>query len=272
MDIIMKVVILDIKRFILSKNMILAILLGLFCILLGMLFEPIKSAIKLYSSELPYEAKVSLIGNSFNKVTLWYFGNWFYATFMPLISCIPYTIKYLQDKKTGFSKYIIIRSNYKNYIFSKVISVFLSGFITIMIINIIYFIALTLMDSGDMYRSLFYENTPFSEISTSNFNLFFIIHSIICSIMGGVYASIGLAISSLVDKTLMAFVSPFAIYYLGTYALAGINSAVFSPSIVNLFYIYPGLQFYYIPYQLFGLFVISMFIFLLKTYWSDNFD
>lgn len=216
----MNIVKVDLKRAILSRNMIASIILGLVSILAGMLMEPLKSALCLYLSNAPdltYAAKLHLIGNSLNKATLWNFGNYFYTVLMPLICCIPYTVSYLSDKKSGFNKTLIIRSNYKNYIYSRIITTFIAGFLSIFIISMIYIAIINLVDSGEEFRSIFYNNTFLSSLNKNNFNLFAIAYSIITSFMGGTYAIMGLAISSLVDNTLVALVSSFTIYYLGAY-------------------------------------------------------
>lgn len=265
----------NLKRAILSRVMLVAITLGLTSIFLGILVEPLRSAIKLYLSDaidITSDDKIRLIGNSFNKVTLWNFGNYFYTTLMPLIACIPFTVSYLKDKKSGFNKYIIIRGNYKAYVTSKFVTTFISGFVAIFVTSTISFWIIMLVESGEQFRSIFYVDTFLSDLSQSNFNLFVFIYTIICSFMGGVYATIGLAVSSLVDNTLIALLSPFTIYYLGTYILVNVGSEIFSPQIVNHFYSYEKIGGQYVIIQLVILLTVSILIFLSKTYWSDRFE
>lgn len=265
----------DLKRAIISRTMLGAIVLGLTSIFLGILIEPLRSAIKLYysnSTDITFENRMNLIGNSFNKVTLWHFGNNFYTILMPLVACIPFTISYLKDKKSGFNKYVIIRGNYKSYIVSKFVTTFISGFVAIFVASIISYLVIMLVDSGEQFRSIFYPDTFLSDLSKANFNLFAFIFVMICSFMGGVYATVGLAISSLIDNTLVALLSPFTIYYLGTYIIVNISVPIFSPQIVNHFYSYEKIGGQYIIIQLLVLLIVSTLIFLSKTYWSDRFE
>lgn len=268
----MNILKIDLKRAILGKSMLAAIFIGLISILIGLIMEPLKSAVQLYLSDaqdLMYNAKISLIRNSFNKVTLWHFGNYFYTLVMPLICCMPFSISYIKDKQSGFSKYIIIRSSYKKYVISRIITTFVSGFLAIFITSSIWFLIITLVDSGEIFRSIFYKNVFLAELSNSNFNLFFIIYSIICSFMGGVYAIMALAVSSVVDNKLLGLVSPFILYYLGTYIISSVVSNEFSPTFVNAFYCYEGTNGIYIMIQLLTLFIVSIIVFLYKTYWSE---
>lgn len=266
---------LDLKRALFSRKMLFSVLLGISLIFIGMILEPIRSAISIYYSnatDLTLEIKNNLIANSFNKVTLWNFGNYFYIPLISLISCIPFTTEYIKEKKTGFSKYLIIRSNYKSYIISRILVTFISGFISIFIISLCTLILINIINSGNEFRSIFYNNTLFSNISTNNFNLFVLIHGLICSIMGGTYSLIGLCISSFVEKTFYAFTGPFFIYYIGNYVTSALNITAFSPDLLGNFYRYENLNILYILLQIVTLLLVSIITFLYKTYWSDTYE
>lgn len=263
------------KRTILSKNMIIAIILGLASIIVGIAMEPLKSALNLYLSnatDISEMQKISLIKNSFNKVTLWHFGNYVYSLIMPLICCIPFNALYIENKISGFNKYLIIRSNYKNYVISTISIAFICGFLVIFITSSIEYILILFTDSGVQFRSIFYENTFMSTLSNNNFNLFAFIYIIICSFMGGIYSLIGLALSTITNNKLIAIASPFIIYYMGSYLTSSLQSIYFNPTLVNTFYEYKGISGIHILIQLSLLFIISLLIFLYKTYWSDCFD
>lgn len=274
-ELYMKILRTDLKRALISKEMLLSIILGLLLILLAIIFEPIRSAFNTYfstSKDLDIEIKKQLIGNSLNKVTLWNFGNYFYSNLIPLICCIPFTTEYLKDKKNGFNKYLIIRSNYKSYIRSKIITTFISGFVPLFIISIITLIFINIFNSGDEFRSIFYYNTLLSDLSTNNFNTFALIYGVISSFMGGTYALIGLAISTFSDKIFVAFISPFFLYYTGTYIMSILEITPLIPNLITYFYRYQSCKFSYIVMQLLILFSLSLLIFLKKTYWSKIYE
>lgn len=270
----MKILKVDLKRAFFSKTNLITILIGLLVILLGMFMEPIRSAFNLYysnASDINNSQKMHLIKNSLNKATLWNFGNYYYIMLMPLLSSIPFASAYLEDKKTGFNKFQIIRTNYKKYILSKLITTFISGFSVILIISIIYFLGINLIDSGNEFRSIFYDNTFLGDLGRLNFNLFLVIYTIITSFMGGVYAVFGLAISTFVNSILIGIVSPFILYYFGSYLFLIIGKVEYSPNIVNEFYRYVGISFKNIFIQLIVIFILSTICFFIKTYRSDTF-
>lgn len=271
----MKLLKVELKRAILSKQMIFSILLGLIVIFIGMLLEPLKSAYDIYMSTAPdltAGAKENLIGNSLNKVTLWNFGNYYYSYLIPIIACIPFGMEYIKDKKRGYNKYIIIRNNYKSYILSRIVTTFMSGFISIFVITLINLLFINLVDSGEQFRSIFYANNVLSNFSNNNFNFFVILHGLICSLMGGTYALIGLAISSFVDKAFISLIIPFFIYYIGNYIFSILNILPMLPAFVPNFYRTDKISVIYIPIQLLILFTASILIFLKKTYWSEVYE
>lgn len=266
----------DFRRAVLNNSLVISILLGIGCMFIGIFVEPIRSAVQIYYVKAPgfdIESKARLIGNSLNKVTLWNFGTYFYPLIMPLICCIPFTVSYLKDKKTGFSKFVIIRTSYKKYVFSKINSTFISGFLSVFLSTIIFVILISVIDSGEDFRSIYNDQAFLGNLYRSNFNLYVFIYSLIGGLFGGVYSIIGLAISSLIDNELIALVSPFVLYYLGIYFADVTGLIILNPSIVNNYghFIIP-IDYRLIFGQLISLFIISLVIFLYKTYWSDKYE
>lgn len=266
----------NLKRALFNKAMLSSILIGIIAILIGVFVEPVRSAIQLSFSYIPMlnsDDKTHLIGNSFNKATLWNFGMYFYPLIMPLICCIPFTASYLIDKKTGYSKFVIIRVSYKKYISSKLCSIFLSGFLSVFITTILFIILISIIDSGQNFRSIYNDNAFLGTLFRNNFNIYVFIYSLISGIFGGVYSIIGLAISSIIDNTLVAVISPFMLYYFSLYFSDITGVLILNPSIANnygRFAIY--INGIIIFTQLFLLFCISLMTFLYRTYWSDKYE
>lgn len=179
----------DLKRAIFSKAFVFSVLIGLLVIFFSIAIEPLKNAISLAYSNAPDlnpNDKVKLIGNCLNEVTLWDFGNHFFFLVIPIICCMPFTNKYFIDKKSGFSKFQIIRTSYKKYIISKSLTTFISGFLCIFITCNIFLIIISIVNSGNTFRSLFYKDAFLSNLNNGHFILFVFVYNIICSLTGGV--------------------------------------------------------------------------------------
>jgi len=214
----------DLKRALFSRTMILSVVLGLIAIAIGMISTPIIAAARIYfgdTSDITNEQKWYLIYNLLNKATLWSFGNFYFFIVVPLICCIPFSVAYLRDLETGYNKYQIIRSSYKKYLFSKYVATFISGFLAILIIVIINLSVVNIIDSGDEYRSIFYgDDSLFGQLHKEQFNLFVIVHGLIISCMGGIYAVMGLTCAKLSKNILVGLAFPFMFYVIMDYVMS----------------------------------------------------
>lgn len=265
----------DLKRALISKSFIFSILIGLVVIFLGMAVEPLRNAIILHYSKAPDLTPantIKLIGNCLNEVTLWDFGNHYYFLIIPIICCIPFTSKHFMDKRTGFNKFQIIRTSYKKYILSKFLTTFISGFLCIFISSNISLFIIIIVNSGNSFRSMFFTDTFLSTLSKDNFILFVFLYNIICSFMGGCYASFGLCVSIFVDNILIQLAAPFLLYYLGSYVVNIIVSPLFTPVIVTTFYSSVGVKYFHIFPQLIVLLILSAIVFFKRTYGGEIYE
>ena len=265
----------DLKRALVSKGFIFSVLIGLVVIFFSMAIEPIRNAIILNYSNAPDltpASKSILIGNCLNEVTLWDFGNHFFFLIIPIICCIPFANKHFIDKRSGFNKFQIIRTSYRKYILSKILTTFISGFLCIFTISNILLLIIVTVNSGNSFRSLFFNNTFLSTLSKDNFILFVFVYNIICSFMGGVYAVFGLCISTFVDNIIIQLAAPFLLYYVGSYVVSIIASQLFAPIIVTTFYATPGARYYHIFPQLILLLMLSSIVFYKRTYGGQVYE
>ncbi|MCL1853803.1 MAG: membrane-spanning permease [Peptococcaceae bacterium] len=268
----------DLKRAILSWPMIFSVVLGFVSIAVGMIAIPIANSLKIYfgdTSDITAEEKWSLIYNGLNKVTLWDFGHYYFFLFIPLLCCIPFATAYLRDRETGYYKAQIIRSNYKRYLFSKYTATFISGFLAILIIAVMNLITISIIDSGDEYRSLFYaDGALLADLAATHFNLFVLVHSLIISVMGGVYAVMGLACTKVTRNILVGLAFPFLFYNFTAYVMNVFQLYLWSPEAITNFHSYaPAMAVVHpvnIILQLLVLLVLATIIFFMKTYWRNN--
>lgn len=229
----------DLKRAILSKSMMASVSLGVIAIAVGILSMPVAAAVRLYFGEAADITDIQrweLIYNCFNKVTLWNFGNYYFFLVIPLICCIPFSVAYLKDRETGYNKYQIIRGSYREYLCSKFLATFISGFLVIMVVMLIYLLSINILDSGDKYRSIYSSGTLLGELENRHFNIFVLVHGLVVSCVGGVYAVMGLACTKITRNILTGLAFPFLFYNLMDYAMSILKLYKFSPSAITLFY------------------------------------
>ena len=267
----------DLKRALLSKQMMISVGLGIIAIAVGMISIPIAAAARIYfgdSSDITDIQKWQLIYNCFNKATLWNFGNYYYFMVVPLMCSIPFSIAYLQDKERGYNKFQIIRGNYRKYLRSKYLATFVSGFLVVAFVTMIYFLTISMLDSGDEYRSIFSSGNLLGDLENNHFNLFVLVHGVIICCLGGVYSIVGLACSKISNNVLIGLASPFLLFNFMDYAMSIFDHYRYAPSTITQFYRLDPEELLVHPadilIQLIGLLVIMTVAFFIKTYWRND--
>ena len=178
----------------------------------------------------------------------------------PLLASIPYSSSYCIEKKSGYLKVMLTRTERKRYYISKFISVYLSGFITVFLILI-----LSLIISMMFYPMLRPEpitaqfpvaigNSMFKEMFIDHPMSYTLLYIIIDSIFFGLCASISLIVGSITNRTFVATVSSTIIYYIFSFITSSFKLYTSNPAI------------YLVPYQPFDgirIEVITMFHYFL---------
>lgn len=162
----------------------------------------------------------------------------------PLLSGIPYSAAYVSDAASGMLRMRALRcGRLSGYISAKYKATFVSGALALGIPMAIY-IVIIVMICGE-YR---YNPTNTSSLEKGIFAPlliwggapFFALQIIECSVFGGLWACIGLAVSSWIVNKYVAVVAPFVIYYALTYLTQWLNIRVLEPG--ELLYLMPIFQ------------------------------
>lgn len=216
----------ELKRSLLSKAMFSIIIIGLilhivssFYILKGSFylidpdFHPNTTDIEelkdIYWDKEQVEESIKM---TFNRYKIWYDGIWNYGIFIPLISCLPYSYSYLEDKKSGFFNLINTRVKNKNYLYSKLISNAIAGGIAVSLPTLLYGLIIIIFFKNEATRDLLINPSgPFSELFKTNPNIYIIFFSFMEFLAGAMYATMGMAISSFINRKVITIISPLII-------------------------------------------------------------
>lgn len=124
--------------------------------------------------------------------------------FVPIISVLHYSGTYIDDLKSKFVIFHLIRSNYHSYLISCIMVCFLCGGGVILLGNLLswgvsalLFVPMEMVTEKDIAST-----TSILPI----FVLFFL--------SGGLWAVVGMALSTIMESKYIAYASPFVIYYL----------------------------------------------------------
>lgn len=230
----------QLKRALFNKTMLLAIFLGI-VIQIYSAFAKIQGVVTMdrNSPSLRVGGYEAIYSNNVNIFSLWYFSTDLYCIVIPLICCLPFVTSYLQEKKSKYVYLITVRESYKKYGIYKAISIFLSGFISVFISSILFFILINVCFPNTLQNSTITVYGFFSGVADYDKNLYIFLYVIICSFMGGVFALMALAISTVFNNYIVTILFPIMFWFVGSFIAGTLNIQLFEPAAINGYMVRP---------------------------------
>lgn len=144
------------------------------------------------------------------------------TSFLPILAALPFSGCFVDDLKSKFARFFLIRSSYRTYIISRIIVCFLSGGIAILFGALIAWgtTAAVLIPIEREIEGM--EPAAIDGLIEICFLLF---------VNGGFWSVVGMAVSTLMESKYISYATPFVLYYL----LVILYERYFS----DLFLIYP---------------------------------
>lgn len=212
---------LEIRRAFKNKKILLALLIGMIISVwhavsglpvFQFLNEDIIQKRNIDNMSYPITAYVQWIGG--NRYS-WY--PHLYYLLVPLIATIPYGVSSFMDRKQGFDKNLIMKTNRKSYYKAKFLANFLSGG-TVVVIPLIINFMITLMyyplvipqvSTGNSFVN---SRTMLHQLHYTAPLLYIIVYLVITFIIAGLCANLSLIISRLTDYRFIVELGPLFIY------------------------------------------------------------
>lgn len=122
----------------------------------------------------------------------------------PVLAVIPFSGVYVDDLKSKFARFLLLRSSYFDYLVSRILIAFFCGG------GCIAFGCLT---AWGISALLFFPTQLAGEADWVVVNL--VVHKLIllfCN--GGLWSVVGMALSTVMESKYIAYISPFIVYYL----------------------------------------------------------
>lgn len=199
----------EMKRLLTSKMLYLVIFVGILSGVFGLVS---------YYSDI-YFMKQTGNGDAISAYEAWLYclsigGGSIYRMIMPLLVTIPYADSYLNDKKSGYLNFILTRTSYRNYLFSKIIIIVFGSIIVIgsilggwwIIVNILFESSLPCNGVNYHPAGIFHNIYP-------KYPYFYILIITLSNIVIGIgYSLIGVGLSVFFKNRFMATAGPFSLY------------------------------------------------------------
>lgn len=150
-----------------------------------------------------------------------------------LFAAIPYVSSFCSDWKYQYIKPVVIRTGVKRYIWSKIITCFVSGFLTVFIGLILFILFLSLQmpmfPSQNIDQAIY---PPFAPLAEGNFPVLFLLaQSFIFSMSAALWVVVGLALSAFIPIHFVAIATPV----IASYLLEQLSQ--YLPAWLNLYYL-----------------------------------
>lgn len=125
-------------------------------------------------------------------------------SFLPVIAILPFSGVYVDDLKSKFARFYLIRSNYGYYLWSRILVCFLYGGGAILLGGLMSW-GISALLFMPMEKAA--ENGSVSTVSIWPILVLFFL-------TGGLWSVVGMTMSTLMESKYIAYASPFVIYYL----------------------------------------------------------
>ena len=124
--------------------------------------------------------------------------------FVPILAVLPYAASYIDDIKSKFARFFLIRTEYVTYLKSRILVCFLSGGLVI--------VTGTLLAWG-VSALLFLPMEKAAEAPSETTDLL-LETCVLLFLNGGLWAVLGMTMSTVMESKYIAYCSPFIVYYL----------------------------------------------------------
>ena len=147
-------------------------------------------------SLLPYGYHTDLIISALQSDTV--------APFIPILAGLPFAASYVDDLKTKFARFFCIRTSYDTYIFSRIFVCFFCGGFVIVIGVLLSWGA----------SALFFLPLEQAPGATSDSAETLVQMCGLLFLFGGLWAVVGMSMSTLMESKYIAYAAPFVMYYM----------------------------------------------------------
>ncbi len=173
-------------------------IVGIFAMTLVIVFASADSLIRVYREQrmLDYDYHTNLILTALSSDTV--------APFLPILAVLPFSAGYIDNVKSKFARFFLIRTSYRTYLLSRCAVCFLLG-------GLVPTLGTLLCWGGG---SLVFLPMEYAPKSPSEVPAMLLKECGLLFLSGGMWAVAGMAMSTLMESKYIAYASPFVIYYL----------------------------------------------------------
>ncbi len=204
----------ELKRAFFNKGMALSLIIGTILVALHSIMW-----LKLHTYKAPeYYAGYYIPFTNVTVTTVWIIKGspyYYYIYYLlPMIAVLPFGLSYIKEKKTGLVKNIFLRTDRKKYVNRKFITNFFAGGVSAMyipLLSLLVVLPFFKIQSPYCIGEGGFNSSTLCELYYKNTLLFVVIFLLLYFMVGGLFASISLTVSTFSRNRLTIFLTPFFI-------------------------------------------------------------
>lgn len=126
------------------------------------------------------------------------------ASFLPILAAVPLAARYLEDIKSKFARFLVIRGSNSQYLIGQMLACWLCGGLAV------------LLGMGTAYGLTVLILTPIERVAEAYtpIETRFVGKLALLALNGGLWAVVGMTMSTIMESKYIAYASPFIVYYL----------------------------------------------------------
>lgn len=128
----------------------------------------------------------------------------FWSVFTPILAGIPFAAEYVEDIKSKFARFLLIRECFGGYLLGQMLACWLCGGLSVV------------LGAGVAYELTVLLLTPVEQVVTNYTpaNICIGEHIVLLFLNGGLWALWGMTLGAIMESKYVAYASPFIVYYL----------------------------------------------------------
>lgn len=133
------------------------------------------------------------------------------GVFYPIVVMIPYVLSYRRERDSGYRQLILLKTSKKVYLRAKLLAVAGSAFVSMLLPNLCWILVCRFMlgETDPMYDNFRHMITFALPLYDNHPGWFAIMYAVHISILGAIFAIVGLGLSAVIKNRYLALLLPF---------------------------------------------------------------
>lgn len=171
------------------------------------------------------------------------------SLFYPTVVMIPYVLSYRRERDSGYMQLILLKTTRKTYLWSKVLAVAVSAFMTMLLTTLCWIPVCRLIGVADPAYDNDRHNIFFAlSLYDQHPGLYCVMYAVHAAVLGAVFAILGLGLSAVIKNRYLAVLLPFCYCIFSSSILSALIGSSFAALDLLPLQLYHSTKYYPLGY------------------------